>query len=263
MGGRKHDLINYNQRYKQGYMTDFTDLYEACRVRTVTQMLVTEHLFSLSPSVVLDIACGQGRYIPLSKKVFPVCRIIGIDISTVAVEFAQKRFPGELFLAGSCESIPLSDGSVDTIFSIETLEHVASIRRTVEEWARVLKPGGKILLTTPCANKYSLEWFIMRFTGGLQHTEDGIGRFRTDEPGHLRRLNSQHLQLFFSEAGLRVICSRFRTHFFTTIAYRYLRRRRLRRVAVEIAMLDWRLFRRLPNGASMLVIGEKPDDGST
>ena len=96
----------------------------------------------------------------------------------------------------------------------------------------------------------------MVLTGGLQSTPDGIGRFSRDEPGHLRRLTSQHIQEFFAEAGLCVVYSRFRTHFFTTLAHLFLLPR-FRRINYWIASLDWRLLRKLPNGASMLIVGEK------
>jgi ubiquinone/menaquinone biosynthesis C-methylase UbiE len=249
-------LIDYDQRYQQGYMNDFADLYETCRLAAIRQTLRSKRLFPIEPAIVLDIACGQGRYIPIIKEAFPACQIVGIDISPVALALATKRSPEHLFVAAACESLPLADDTVDMIFSIETLEHVLDVRATIREWGRALKPGGRILFTTPCANKFSLEWFMVYFTGGLQTTQDGIGRFRRDEPGHLRRLSSRHVEEFFAEAGLRVIRSRFRTHFFTTVAHDFLLRWSWR-LAYFIASFDWRLLRWFPNGASMLMVGEK------
>ena len=248
--------VDYDQRYRQGYMSDFADLYEACRVVSVRETLRSRRLFPAAPQVVVDIACGQGRYGPILRAAFPDCRIVGVDLSPVALRGAAQRLPDACFSVGTCEAIPLADGSADLVFSIETLEHVQDARSTVREWARVLRPGGRLLFTTPCANPLSLEWLMMRYTGGLEPSPDGIGRFRSDEPGHLRRLTSRHVEAFFAEAGLRVVQARFRTHFFTTLAHSYLRTR-LARPARWLASLDWRLFRRFPNGASMLVIGEK------
>lgn len=237
-------------------MADFRDLYETCRLAAVRQTLRSKRLFPAEPTIVADIACGGGRYTPVIKEAFPTCQIVGIDISPVAVELAMRRSPEHSFVAAACESVPLADGALDMIFSIETLEHVPDVQATIREWGRVLRPGGRILFTTPCANRYSLEWFMMYFTSGLQATEDGIGRFRRDEPGHLRRLTSKHIERFFAEAGLRVTQSRFRTHFFTTVAHDFLLRW-FRRLSYHIASLDWRLLRRFPSGASMLIVGEK------
>jgi SAM-dependent methyltransferase len=229
-------IIDYNQRYQQGYMADFSDLYEACRLVSVRQMLHSKTLFPVKPARIVDIACGQGRYTPFIREAFPQGQIVGIDISPAGLKLAARHFPENYFA--------------------ETLEHVFDVQATLREWGRILKPGGKILFTTPCANKFSLEWFMMRFTGGFEPTADGIGRFRRDDPGHLRRLTSRHVHQFFNEAGLRMTCVRFRTHFFTTVAYNLLRSR-FRSLAYFVASLDWRLFRQLPNGASMLIVGEK------
>lgn len=248
--------VDYDKRYAQGYMADFGGLYETSRLAAVRQTLRSRDLFPVEPAVLVDIACGAARYSPVLREAFPTSQIIGIDLSPVALDLAVKRCPGERFIAAASEFLPLSDDAVDLIVSIETLEHVSDVRSTIQEWSRVLRRGGKILLTTPCANKFSLEWFFMYLTGGLQPTKDGIGRFRRDEPGHLRRLTSNHLRSYFCEAGLRITQARFRSHFFTTLAHDFLIRR-FQGPSFFLASLDWRLFRRFSNGASMLIVGEK------
>lgn len=251
-------MINYDERYSSGYMEGFSDLYEACRFVAVQQMLNTHSLLTTpAPDLIMDIACGQGRYFPLLKTVYPQARIVGVDISHVGIQKARSRFVEESYAVAAAEALPWADDTIDFIFSIETLEHVADVEAAVQEWARVLKPGGRFFFTTPCANRFSLEWFLMSATGGLEPSPDGYGRFRRDEPGHIRRLKTQHVLTLFHAAGLQIVQSRFRTHFFTTIAIDWIWRHS-RRLAYHVALLDWRLLRRLPNGASMLVVGQKP-----
>jgi SAM-dependent methyltransferase len=156
------------------------------------------------------------------------------------------------------------DGSFDLIVSIEVLEHVLDLELATREIGRLLAPGGRLVVTTPCANPGSLEWFLNRSRGGLERTADGYGRFATDEPGHLRRLTSRDLRVLLSRAGLVVDRIDFRAQFFTTAIYRLPRRvaRFLpRRAQIAIAMLDWRLLRRCPNGATMVVRGHRPPTG--
>lgn len=255
-------MVNYNDRYRSGYMADFEGLYEACRAAAVRQVLHDKRFFPSPPSLILDIACGQGRYFPILQAAFPGVPIVGLDIAEAGVQKAKQAFPEYAYGVCTCEQMMLASRSVDFIFSIETLEHVDDANKTVQEWARVLKPGGKLLFTTPCANWFSLEWFLMAFSGGLHPSADGYGRFRRDEPGHLRRLRTRHVQALLAANQLTLQTSLFRSHLFTTLAHDWLyqrrpKSRRVRALAYQIAMLDWRLFRRLPNGASMLVLATK------
>lgn len=197
-------MIDYDARYTMGYMEGFADLYEAARLVAVRETLHDRALFPTPPGLIMDFACGQGRYFPVLKEAFPAARILGVDISHVGVQKARAQFPDERYTVGMGEKLPLAGGVVDLIFSIETLEHVQDVRATVREWARVLRPGGQFLFTTPCANPLSLEWVLMALTGGFEPSADGYGRFRRDEPGHLRRLSTRHVAALFAEAGLEV-----------------------------------------------------------
>ena len=74
-------MVDYNQRYQQGYMTDFQGLYEACRVTAVRQTLQSKHLFPVEPMRVVDIACGQGFFLESMEKCYPGIKLYGIDFS--------------------------------------------------------------------------------------------------------------------------------------------------------------------------------------
>ncbi len=254
-------LPNYDHRYAEGYMADFEELYEWCRLVSIRQILGSRELFPEKPELIVDIGCGQGRYLPIIREAFPTCRIVGVDLSTLGLSLARKRVVETLLVGGIGEAIPLADNIVDLVFSVETLEHVADARAMIREWHRIVKPGGKILFTTPCANRFSLEWTLMALTRGFEESADGFGRFAWDEPGHLRRLTSRHIRDLFAEVGFSVLCERFRTHFFTTLSFKYLERRH-KRLSRWIASLDWRFLRWFPNGASMLVVGRKPQNAS-
>jgi SAM-dependent methyltransferase len=247
----------YDARYDTGnYMTGFTDLYEACRVITVRQELA--ELRAQSPAKMLDYGCGEGRYIPLVQEVFPNAKITGCDVSASAVERAAAQYPGT-FLEMDDEHAPVADASADMVLSVEVLEHVADVRLAVSEIGRIVRPGGVALLTTPCANRWSLEWIFNRLRGGLQDTADGYGRFATDEPGHLRRLRSEDLRELLVEAGMTVDHFSFRAHFFTLLCAHPLVKRILPlRWRVRLSMIDWRLWRKRRNGATMLVVARKP-----
>lgn len=239
-------------------MQDFSDLFEACRVVTVRETL---DRCGDAPQQVLDYGCGEGRYLDVIRETFPAARLVGSDISYVALEHAGRRHPDARWVLMDDERVPEPDGAFDLIICVEVLEHVADAGLATRELGRLLAPGGILVLTTPCANPGSLEWFMNRSRGGLQRSADGFGRFATDEPGHLRRLTSRDVRVLLARAGLTVERIDFRAHFFTTVMAllpRKVARRVSLRARARLALLDWRVFRRLPNGATMVVVAHRP-----
>lgn len=81
---------------------------------------------------VLDLGCGNSPYAPL----FPnrMC----LDL---------RRKPGAA-VVGDAHQLPFAPGSFDLIISTEMLEHTVEPQRIVDEIRRVLRPGGRLLLTT-------------------------------------------------------------------------------------------------------------------
>jgi O-antigen biosynthesis protein len=104
---------------------------------------------------VLDIACGEGYGSALLRQV--ATRVTGVDIAPAAVEHAAAKYrrPHLDFRQGSCDAIPLPDGSVDVVVSFETLEHHDRHVEMIREIHRVLRPGGLVLISTPDTVNYS------------------------------------------------------------------------------------------------------------
>jgi len=100
-------------------------------------------LAPLAPRAVLDIGCGEGYYTQAFTKI--AAEVIGLDIAKPAVQLAAKRFKGPTWLVASGALLPLADSAVDVVASFFTPLHVA-------EMARVLAPGGQVLLATPAAD---------------------------------------------------------------------------------------------------------------
>lgn len=247
------DAQHYDSLYRAEYMAGFDDVYEYCRARAVASVLPAVGK-RIRPRRILDVGCGQGRYTGLLRSYFPKMEYVGIDFSEVAVAKAREKYPSLTFSVGLAESLgTIPDMSFDMVISIEVLEHVVDAHRVVGEFARVLRPGGGVLLTTPCANRFSLEWFENLMAGGVAGSADGYQKFRTDPPEHVRRFTEKQLSSLLRRARLEREWVRYRGHFFTRPCY--LVHRLIGRwlpLLGEVAYLDWRLFRRLPNGATMI-----------
>jgi len=102
-----------------------------------------EMIAALQPSSLLDIGCGEGYY--THALIAPGTDVIGLDIAKPAVQMAAKRFKGVTWLVGSGALLPMADASVDVVMTLFTPLHVSEI-------ARVLVPGGQVLIATPAAD---------------------------------------------------------------------------------------------------------------
>lgn len=102
---------------------------------------------------VLDIPCGTGWGTSLLKG---ASSCIGIDNSEDAVVKAKTRYPGSGdYIVGDMASIPLGAGTVDVVVCMEGIEHVdLSVgRAALNEFSRVIRCGGRLLITTPVPDR--------------------------------------------------------------------------------------------------------------
>jgi 2-polyprenyl-3-methyl-5-hydroxy-6-metoxy-1,4-benzoquinol methylase len=119
---------------------------------TPWHMLANELLDSEQDVVgraVLEIGCGRGGFAAsLSKR---GARVTASDFSSAALELARKEFAilGVQWVQADIQQLPFDEASFDTVVSCETIEHVPDPARAVRELARVLRPEGRLILTTP------------------------------------------------------------------------------------------------------------------
>jgi ubiquinone/menaquinone biosynthesis C-methylase UbiE len=97
----------------------------------------------------VDVGSGTGTVTrALAERVGPTGRVVGIEPNARLREVARTRAAGSSaeFADGMAASLPMADGSVDLLWCERVLQHVAEPQAAVDEFARVLRPGGRAVV---------------------------------------------------------------------------------------------------------------------
>ncbi|MGY1808576.1 methyltransferase domain-containing protein [Blastococcus sp. SYSU D00669] len=116
-------------------------------------------------AVLVDLACGGGLMAPHVQRLG--YRHVGVDIRRRNLEIAGDH--GVLPVLGSVLSVPLADGCADVVVAGEVLEHVDDDVAVLAECARLLRPGGTLVLDALADTKLS-ELVMVRL---LEHVPGG------------------------------------------------------------------------------------------
>jgi ubiquinone/menaquinone biosynthesis C-methylase UbiE len=130
--------------------------------------------------VLLDAGCGQGRSFRLLREAFKPGRMIGLDadphsLDCSAVEAARENIEVELNCA-DCADLMLPSASVDILFCHQTFHHLVEQEQALQEFWRVLKPGG-LLLFAESTEAYIDTWVIRWFFRHPMHVQKSAAQY--------------------------------------------------------------------------------------
>lgn len=99
---------------------------------------------------VLDAGCGQGT--PVLRRLHGTATAVGLDFSRGQLRLSEANVPGVPLVQGDLTALPFRDDAFDAVTAYNSVIHVPlDDHATVfEEFARVLRPGGRVLLTEGC-----------------------------------------------------------------------------------------------------------------
>jgi len=171
----------YDKRYREGYMEDWENAKKS-KIKEILNQLDLPKV-----GKVLDFGCGNGIFTNIIKEIFPKWDVYGVDISPIAINNAQSRFPSCFFFnEGEHEKYK---NEFDFLFSHHVIEHVQNLEETFKDINNYLKPHSYQLHILPCGNEGSYEHKICKLKkNGIE--ENRGNRFFFEEPGHLRRLTT-------------------------------------------------------------------------
>jgi len=138
-----------------------------------------------SGGVVIDVGCGTGRALPpLRAAVGPDGSVIAVDVTPEMLAVARpasQRADATLVLADA-RSLPFADGTVDAIFAAGLVNHLPDPRAGLRELARVIRPGGLLVLFHP-SGRAALAARHGRMLSPDEPLEEGPLRRLTDAAG--------------------------------------------------------------------------------
>lgn len=99
---------------------------------------------------VLDAACGVG-YGAFRLAAAGARRVVGIDVSPAAIAYARSHFPGPglTFEEMDVSRLTFPVAEFDLVVSFETIEHLSGYEDFLDHVHRVLRPGGRLIISTP------------------------------------------------------------------------------------------------------------------
>jgi len=163
---------------------------------------VIEPLLKALPagSSVLDLGCGNGTFLALFRG--RGWKLFGTDFSPTGIAIARENFPDiQFFLADSTSptaEILARVGSVDVVLSTEVIEHLYDPRGFLRNAHQLLKPGGKLVLSTPYHGYFKN--LMLALTGKLDQHFTVLW-----DHGHIKFWSRKTLTHALKEAGFAEI----------------------------------------------------------
>ncbi len=154
-----------------------------------------KELFPKGSRRFLDFGCGTGVLTQKIQTIRPEYVLHGVDVSAKALHTIKNRIPqGTFRIIGESQRIPYPNGSFDFVMAADVLEHIYDTATAFSEFARVLKPGGTLLISVPYNGKLKL---ILAVLFGFEFYFDPTSP-------HIRHFSPKTLSQCVARVGLQV-----------------------------------------------------------
>ncbi|WP_207389288.1 class I SAM-dependent methyltransferase [Marinobacter halodurans] len=137
---------------------------------------------------VLDVGCGTGILLQKLARQYPRAQLAGVDPVPAMLSVARERVTASTELhTGWAEALPFEDQSFDAVVSCNMFHYVRDPQRALREMGRVLRPGGRLLITDWCDDYLACrlcDWWL-----------------RLTSPAHVKVYRERECRRLLAEAG--------------------------------------------------------------
>jgi SAM-dependent methyltransferase len=219
VGGNSLPLLEYSENFA-GWSDDLTFLHESAagsqhpidRASRRDACAQVRRWVTAPDPVILEVGCSSGFLLQDLRQSMPRATLLGADVVREPLLALSRRLPGVPLLRFDLLKSPIPAGVLDGLVMLNVLEHIEDDRAALAAVARMLKPGGHVIIEVPA---------------GPALYDDYDRALR-----HFRRYDMAALQRLIDSAGLQTVRS---THlgFLLYPAFAWTKRRNQRRSAAS------------------------------
>lgn len=174
-------LTRYDSEYYRIY-----DKAQGIPLDRIPSFRLLRKLLDLKPGeVLLDAGCGAGHQLRFYLEGSGATGL-GVDFSPAALDLVRGRFPELMVSRQDLRRLGLAEASVDKIVCFSVIEHIDGQDAVMQEFRRVLKPGGTLVIGTNIRD--SIAWKLYQaFIGEHTHVREfTVREFAEFVDGHFR-----------------------------------------------------------------------------
>jgi len=164
---------------------------------------------------VLDVGCGDGSLTLLVRG--GRCFVAGVDRDAARLRDARRKGVAVACADLDVTALPYSDGAFGAVACLDVVEHVLDPGRLLGEIARVLRPGGVLVLTTPNIRFYPFVLSLLR--GRFPRTGGAAGDDGAWDGGHWHYFTFADIRQLVGRAGFERV-EEFGLYRFTALTRR-------------------------------------------
>lgn len=152
---------------------------------------------------VLDFGCGDGLFLAQLRDSFPFFELYGLDLSMVAVEKGKRLYNLNNLVSGEINEETFPKDFFDLITMYHVVEHLQEPDKVLNRLFYVLKPGGKIVITTPNEDYLLLKSFKVACRVSRGYSGKLLEKFYNKE--HINSFTVLSLKYLMERCGFRVL----------------------------------------------------------